>query len=199
MTMQSHDEVELKWMLTPSAHQICADRISQTLGPPRILNQENRFYDTNDGHLLRAQVNLRLRCENGSWIVTCKQRVHAADGLHHHQEWEQALDITGDDPLPDALRAPLPSVVRDALAGQTPRCLGGFTNQRLAWEEQGDHLCLDTTTFQHRTDHELEVETRDPERCRQQWDLRFSTWEIEAQPSLTTKFARFRETIQRES
>lgn len=188
--MQAHQEVELKWLLEPAGHLRLGTEITALLGSPRRLQQQNRFYDTADRRLFAAGVNLRLRCENGQWIVTCKQRVAAQDGLHHHQEWEQHLGEHAD-PLSVALAGSLPAVVRTALAGAVPACLGGFDNMRLAWNEGSEEIALDETRFAGRTDYELEVETTDVVDCRRRWDQRCTAWGVATEPATTTKFARF--------
>lgn len=189
--MQPHQEVELKWLLgSPADHAQLDVRLNGLLGPARRLDQRNRFYDTADRRLQAARVNLRLRCENGIWIVTCKQRVAASDGLHHHHEWERTLGAVAD-PLAAALDGELPEVMRTALDGTVPLCLGGFDNLRLAWDEGDEEICLDETRFNGRTDHELEVETTAVDTCRARWQERFAAWDITVQPALTTKFARF--------
>jgi len=188
--MQPHHEVELKWLLDAPGHAQLEERICGLLGTPRRLDQRNRFYDTAERHLQAARVNLRLRCENGTWIVTCKQRVAASDGLHHHHEWERTLGEIAD-PLAAALAGPLPDVVHTALHGAVPLCLGGFDNLRLAWDEGDEEICLDETRFPTRIDYELEVETTTVDVCRARWGERFTAWQITTQPSMTTKFARF--------
>ncbi len=188
--MQPHQEVELKWLLEPAGHLRLGTEITALLGAPRQLQQQNRFYDTVDRRLYAAGVNLRLRCENGQWIVTCKQRLAAQDGLHHHQEWEHVLGEHAD-PLAVALAGELPTVVRTALAGAVPTCLGGFDNLRWAWDEGSEEIALDETRFAGRTDHELEVETTEVDACRRRWGQRFTEWGIATQPATTTKFARF--------
>lgn len=189
--MQPHHEIELKWLLDGAAdHARLAERLAGLLGPARRLEQRNRFYDTADRRLQSARVNLRLRCENGVWIVTCKQRVAASDGLHHHHEWERILGEVAD-PLAAALDGDLPTVIRTALDGTTPDCLGGFDNLRLAWDESDEEVCLDETRFPGRIDHELEVETTAVEACRSRWQERFATWGIAVRPAIATKFARF--------
>lgn len=200
--MHQADEIELKWCLQAEGHAVLAVRLAETFGPGRPLDQENRFYDTIDGRLRQRRVNLRLRRENGIWILTCKQRVLAADGLHHHREWETSLGTPAGDPLDTALAQDLPAPLRETLAGERPICLGGFSNTRLAWDAEGEHICLDRTTFRKRTDHELEVETAQAEASRLRWEQRLGAWGVAHQPSLTTKFARFladREASQRTS
>lgn len=192
--MQPGDEIELKWMLDAEHYSRCATALERSLGAGRPLTQRNQFYDTPDGRLRAAKVNLRLRQENGCWIATCKQRVSAAGGLHHHLEWESLLQDSGD-PLDLALALDLPPALREALGGVRPICLGGFTNQRLAWDRDDEHICLDRTDFATRIDHELEVETHDVATSRARWSQRFAAWKIVVQPSLTTKFARFLATL----
>lgn len=189
--MDQADEIELKWMLQAQGHAILATRLAEVFGPGRPLEQENRFYDTADGRLRQRRVNLRLRNENGVWILTCKQRVQAEDGLHHHREWETALGTPAGDPLDAALAQDLPAPLREALDGARPVCLGGFTNARLAWDAEGEHICLDQTRYRERIDHELEVETTRADASRRRWNRRLDDWGVIHRPSLTTKFARF--------
>jgi uncharacterized protein YjbK len=190
--MPAHQEIELKWALTPDAHVALGARLRGAFGEPRVVAQDNRFYDTADRRLRAAACNLRLRCENGRWLVTCKRRLAPVDhGLHQHDEWEDWLPADVSDPLAAALAMPLPDAVRAALAGQRPQALGGFTNDRLIWLADGEEICLDRTDFRQRVDYELEVETPDATASARRWQERLDAWRIPREPQERSKFARF--------
>lgn len=192
--MQRNDEIELKWMLHQADYHRLLEHLNQAFGPGDRLQQSNHFYDTPDRRLFAAKVNLRLRCENDHWIVTCKQKVATAQqGLHHHSEWEQALPdaSNADQALAAAIAAGLPETVTHALQGAMPKRLGGFDNLRFDWRQQHEHVSLDHTNFSQRVDYELEVETNDPTASTTAWNQRMADLSIAASPSQTTKFARF--------
>jgi uncharacterized protein YjbK len=136
----SHTEVELKWELSPEAHAALAWLLPQELGPPRRLAQENRFFDASDDRLRRAGMNVRLRREGATVLLTCKRRLPHRHGAHQHDEWERAVDAAIwtrlDQP---GLRAvlPLPPHVLAALGDAELAPLGGFFNLRLEFRSRG--------------------------------------------------------------
>jgi uncharacterized protein YjbK len=190
--MDRHLEVELKWALTVESHAALGQRLAGLLGVPARLAQENRFFDTADRRLRAAAMNIRIRRENATVILTCKRRAgHQHPGLSSHDEWEAELPAGTIMPPVEMLPAP----VRAAVAGAPLECLGGFANLRLAWtvSEAGRHelLCLDATSFTNRIDYELEIETDQPEASHAHWAQRLAVWGIPWQPQAKTKFARF--------
>ena len=199
-----HQEIELKWALTPAGHEHLSSRLPADLGPGQVLDQDNCFFDTVDRRLRQARMNLRLRHENGRVILTCKRKPQSGlslvAGLAHHDEWEQELpdELVAGSANPDhrwSAALPLPKPIRAALGGQDVRAIGGFRNLRLAFQVERHGLqelvCLDRTDFGTRIDYELEIETVDPSATRRHWLARFAQWGIAAEPQETTKFARF--------
>jgi uncharacterized protein YjbK len=197
--MTEHLEIELKWRLDADGHARLASHLSGLLGTPRVLEQDNRFFDSPDRRLRQAALNLRLRRENDALLMTCKGRGGVtADGEHRHTEWELWLDPSAWEAIaaghaPRDL--PLPEVVRSAL-GDAPLCaLGGFTNQRLEFHHHDEPtalLCLDRTHFPGgRTDHELEIETAAPATHAPLWAARLDGWGVPFSPQPLTKFGRF--------
>jgi uncharacterized protein YjbK len=173
-------EVELKWALDADAHA----RLAGLLAPVQVLEQDNRFYDSADRRLLRAGLNVRVRRENGRIVLTCKRRLPAdASGAVRHEEHEQAIA--------DDRELPLPPAWREALAGAPLACLGGFANRRLEHHDGRHLLCLDRTDFGCRVDHELEIETDEPQAAHVRWAERLRGWGIAWTPQPRTKFARF--------
>jgi uncharacterized protein YjbK len=204
--MDHHLEVELKWSLSAGEHGLLAHRLQTLLGPPRLLEQDNRFFDSADGRLLRSRLNLRLRRENQGLLMTCKRKAGEADalGTYRHDEWEQWLDPAlwpqlaepTAASMAELARLPLPPPLVDALEGAALRALGGFSNLRQEFPADrpggSDLLCLDRTTFPGgRVDHELEIETSDPGAAAAHWRGVLASWGITPPVQGETKFARF--------
>jgi uncharacterized protein YjbK len=201
--MDHHLEVELKWSLSAAEHGQLAARLPTVLGPPRLLEQDNRFFDSADGRLQRQRLNLRLRRENQDLLLTCKRKVGAADafGTSRHDEWEQWLDpalwraLAEPGAVPVGL-LPLPPPLVEALNGAALHALGGFSNLRQEFRDRrpghSDLLCLDRTVFPGgRVDHELEIETTDPASSAAHWRGVLGSWGIAPPVQGETKFARF--------
>lgn len=191
----AHEEIELKWALPLEGHARLAELLPEAIGPARLLRQENRFFDTADRRLRAARMNLRLRHENGRWLMTCKHKAGNGpsglhDGLARHTEWEEWLD--GE---PVLTRLPLPDQALAALAGGELLPLGGFANERLEFAIVRDGLdellALDRTDYGVRIDHELEIETADPPRTASFWSGQLDLWGVPWSLQTETKFARF--------
>jgi uncharacterized protein YjbK len=198
--MAEHVEIELKWALDAQGHAALGQQLARLLGPPRVLAQDNRFFDSADLRLRRAALNLRLRRENDRLLLTCKGRGGiGAAGEHRHTEWEEWLDPgTWEAVAAGHLRSadlPLPAPVRTALGNAPLVALGGFANHRLEFQHQthpGTLLCLDRTDFLgERVDYELEIETNAAEEQAATWRRYLGEWGIPFQPQPLTKFARF--------
>jgi uncharacterized protein YjbK len=173
-------EIELKWALDAAGHA----RLAGLLAPVHALEQDNRFYDSADRRLQRAGLNVRVRREDGRIVLTCKRRLPPdASGATRHEEHERTLADDRDLPLPPAWRT--------VLAGAPLVCLGGFANRRLEHQDGPHLLCLDRTDFGARIDHELEIETAEPEAACARWSEKLNGWGIAWTPQPFTKFARF--------
>ncbi|MBA2479112.1 MAG: CYTH domain-containing protein [Planctomycetes bacterium] len=192
--MDRHTEVELKWGLDAAAYALLAQRLESLLGPARVLAQDNRFFDTADHRLRTKRMNLRLRRENERLLLTCKRRERSEGEAHRHAEWEEWLDPTlweriGSGDVRSLI--PLPDEVV-AVIGEAPLIdNGGFANLRREHRHQDELLCLDRTDFGVRVDHELEIETSDPDASACTWGVRLKEWRIGFQRRSETKFARF--------
>lgn len=198
--MAEHLEIELKWALDAAGHAALGQRLTRLLGEPRILEQDNRFFDSADLRLRRAALNLRLRRENDRLLLTCKGRGGIGTaGEHRHTEWEEWLDAAAWDAIAAGhLRSadlPLPEPVRIALGDAELVALGGFANRRLEYHHRAQTdalLCLDRTDFLGvRVDYELEIETSAAVEQATHWRQHLHAWGIPFQPQPLTKFARF--------
>lgn len=182
-------EVELKWALTSTAHALLAERIATLLGPAATLHQENRFFDSVDGRLRQAKRSVRMRRENDRIILTCKCKGTVdAIGTHRHAEWESEMpaDAWGHPPS-----GPLPDDWQADLAGAPLIALGGFSNLRLEWHDGLHLLCLDRTDLDGRIDHELEIETPEPEAANARWAALLREWGVGWTVQPVTKLQRW--------
>ncbi len=181
-------EIELKWRLDPDGHAALQRRIAGLLGEPRVLAQSNRFFDSADGRLRAARRSVRLRRENDRVILTCKAR-GSVDGVgtHRHDEWERELPAAAWTAVP----SDLPEAWSAVLAGAPLRELGGFDNRRLEWHDSGHLLCLDRTDFGGQVDHELEIETPQPQAAHARWSALLAGWGIAWAPQPLTKLHRY--------
>jgi len=198
--MQQQVESELKWALTAPGHARLATELPRLLGPPLVLEQDNRFLDSADLRLRRAGMNLRLRSEitpaGSRLLVTAKRRRNGVGtDLHRHDEWEQTLAISLEALLaaPDRIvqHLTLPEPVAAVLGAAPLMDQGGFANLRWEFHSGAELLCLDQTRLPSRIDYELEIETPEAEATRQRWSAQCRAWGVDITPQTQTKFARF--------
>jgi len=188
--MRPHQEIELKWALDQANHERLGLALTQMLGPPRHLDQRNRFFDAADRRLRKVGLNIRLRDENGRTLLTCKRRVAHNDAMHHHEEWEQWLDRTPEE-IPDVTSLPLPEAWTTVLAGSAIELVGGFSNTRDEYHSGSELLCLDRTDFRNqRIEYELEIETTTTDATAKRWTRQLQEWGINFSPQPLSKFAR---------
>ncbi len=181
-------EIELKWRLDADSHAALRRRIAELLGKAHVLEQTNGFFDSSDGRLRAARRSVRLRRENARVILTCKAR-GSVDGIgtHRHDEWERELPAAAWDAVP----AGLPEAWTAVLAGAPLHDIGGFANHRLEWHDGPHLLCLDRTDFGGPIDHELEIETPQPQAAHARWSALLAAWGIAWTPQPLTKLHRY--------
>ena len=185
-------EIELKWRLDADGHAELERRITALLGAPHVLEQTNRFFDSSDGRLRAARRSVRLRRENERVILTCKARGSVDSlGTHRHDEWERELPAAAWDTVP----VDLPQDWAAALAGAPLQGFAGFTNRRLEWHDGQHLLCLDRSDFGVRFDHELEIETPQPQAAHERWSALLAGWGIAWAPQPATKLQRCIESL----
>jgi uncharacterized protein YjbK len=181
-------EIELKWALSADGHAALAIRLEGLLGAGLVLEQVNRFYDSSDGRLRAARRSVRLRRENARIVLTCKgQGTVDAQGTHRHDEWEREVPASAWEQTPTEL----PVAWQTALAGAPLIALGGFANRRLEWHDGPHLLCLDHSDFGASVDHELEIETPEPQAAHARWAGLLATWGIAWTPQPITKLQRW--------
>lgn len=181
-------EIELKWRLEADGHAELQRRVTELLGQPRVLEQANRFFDSRDGRLRTARRSVRLRRENARVILTCKARGSVDSlGTHRHDEWERELPAAAWDVVP----ADLPEEWTAVLAGAPLHDFGGFANRRLEWHDGPHLLCLDRSDFGGPVDHELEIETPQPQAAHERWSAFLAGWGIAWTPQPMTKLQRY--------
>jgi uncharacterized protein YjbK len=176
--MAGHVEREFKLELSGAA---AAARLREALGavPARTVEQTNHFFDTPARALRSGRLALRLRAEDGRWLLTLKgPRSEGTGALAGRAEEEFALDerlaralLEGHAcPLAAFEQGPLGScalvgAARARVGAERPGRLGAFTNERTRLGPLGLGalppvlvLELDHTTFPDGVAHELEAE-----------------------------------------
>ena len=181
-------EIELKWALSAESYRALAGRLASLLGPAKVLEQDNHFYDSADGRLRSARRSVRLRRENARVVLTCKAKGTVdAVGTHRHDEWEREVPAAAWNLPPSEL----PEAWSTVLDGAPLICLGNFANRRLEWHDGVHLLCLDRSDFAVRIDHELEIETPEPQAAHARWSVLLAGWGITWTPQPETKLHRY--------
>jgi uncharacterized protein YjbK len=213
MSAHSTQEIELKRRLTgPDA----AARLLGVLGPVAAdVEQVNHVFDTPDRSLHRTRHTLRLREQEGRFILTAKgpsRGVSGSVGTRTEAESEIERDVARHllagqgDPLAE-LRRRLTDAAFDELwegidqarSGQPLRELGQFHNRRRSVRVQiapDLSLCVevDQTRFPNgRVDEEVEIELSRPELAGEveAWLAERAAAAGVETASSTAKFARF--------
>lgn len=181
-------EIELKWQLDADSYAELQRRITVLLGQPHILEQTNRFFDSSDGRLRAARRSVRLRRENDRVVLTCKAKGSVDSlGTHRHDEWERELPAAAWDAIPSDLPEPWRAALGDAPLTE----FGSFANRRLEWHDGPHLLGLDRSDFGSGIDHELEIETPQPQAAHERWSVLLAGWGIAWTPQPQTKLHRY--------
>lgn len=195
--MQSHIEVELKWILPLERVNDVRSLLTQHLGPARLLNQHNRYYDSTDAILKQHGSGLRFRRENQQLLCTCKERLCTShQGVHQHRETTLCVAMSLWPFLCDTSESitrfvPLPEKLCALLGGKSLTCIGAFTNERWEFAHHKDLLHLDHTTFPDgHVDAELEIESDQPEIAGKHWKHVLATIGVTPAPQAVTKLHR---------
>ncbi|GAB4823572.1 hypothetical protein N2152v2_010618 [Parachlorella kessleri] len=163
--------------------------------------QENFFFDGSKQELSSQRVVLRVRFYgiDKKAVITLKGRQVLKDGIGRAPEEEEGVDplqarvfltdpsrlLHLDIPLMAKLRESYPSM--EGLVS-----LGGFKNTRQEFDWQEHLLELDETKYEWGTLYELECETTEPEKLRQELEAFLGEQGVAYKYSTTTKFANFR-------
>ncbi len=151
-----------------------ARRLGRVLGVPfETVEQVNLYLETADRQVAAGRSMVRLRREEGRWILTYKRGLRVQAGYFEAREVEAVLPAgpktrwsEADLPRLEQL-APLLALRADGVAGGLS-VSGQVHNLRVRHRlSNGDILELDRTRFPgDRVDWEVEVETRRPEEVR---------------------------------
>ena len=199
--MQATDSIEqeLKCALDQHGYESLHQRLHQHLGPPARLSQTNYFFDTKQGTLQHNLRSIRLRQENQSLVLTCKQLIQHTAEHQEQAEWELRLNPCM---LAYALRQPqslhhsipLPAATYDLIRHQELMIIGSMHNDRLQWHSDALHLMLDRTEFPGSSiGYELEIEG-DPQNFRH-WKSQLRLWNIPWKPQPRSKLHRLVQAI----
>ena len=199
-TFHTQQERELKWAIPADQGNAIERAFIQRWGPGQRLAQHNRFYDSPDGILRAKRMSLRLRRENETIVLTCKQRKSVSKSLHHQQEEECQVNAliwatmqNAETVDPQCL--PLPAPLRATLGQTSLKNMGGFFNRRHQWQVDGDTLCLDYSEFRPSySEWEIEVEVGDNTHGNEReafWRDCFAAMGIALLPQPRSKLQRF--------
>lgn len=88
------NEIELKLAITP----YLAENFAQIISDFRILQQAtvnlgNTYYDSTEGYFAKQKMGLRVRSENGEFMMTLKTDGKVRGGLHIRPEYNFPLDF----------------------------------------------------------------------------------------------------------
>ncbi|EFN57892.1 hypothetical protein CHLNCDRAFT_29986 [Chlorella variabilis] len=192
-------EVEVKLRLAgPEAHAALAAALQPAHRATH--QQENFFFDGASQELSSQRVVLRMRFYNkdAKALITVKGKQVLKDGIGRAPEEEETVDpaaarafLTDPDRLLN-LGTPLLEGLKSSTGVQQLVCLGGFNNTRQEFEWGGHLLELDETQYEWGRLYELECESAEPERLRQELEAYLTQLGVGYKYSTTTKFANFR-------
>ena len=189
-------EREIKLELDAQSYASLHQHLSRNGASPRLLRQENHFFDSPDRRLRKQLMSVRLRRQNQCLWLTCKHQQHRQAMVHQQEEFEYPVNhsvwqtlISGDLPLNQVL--PLPDSIRAVLKDAALEHIGQFTNQRFHVDDEEHHLCLDRTTFnQDHVEYELEIESPHVEAAGDKWLPLLAAWGYTAKAQTRTKLER---------
>ncbi|CAM6044620.1 unnamed protein product [Sphagnum compactum] len=192
-------EVEIKLRLPDGATH---EKVASLLGPRHEVTylQENVFFDGVAQELSSKRTVLRLRFYNGDerCVATLKGKAVIIDGISRGTEVEEDIDVAigracVSDPLQlvDIDCKLIQAVVSDYGCRQFV-CLGGFRNVRNVYSWESLKLELDETQYAFGTTYEIECETTEPERFREQLGSLLDSNSIPYSYSTMSKFGIFR-------
>ena len=189
-------EREIKLELDAQSHAMLHQHLSRVGEAPRQLQQENHFFDCEDRCLRKRCMSVRLRRQNQTLWLTCKQQKARQALVHQQDEFEYPVNhsvwhslINNIVALNDVL--PLPAATKEAINGSKLVHIGQFENERFHIDDGVHHLCLDRTTFnrQH-VEYELEIESPEIESAGEKWLPLLNNWGYETKAQTRTKLER---------
>ena len=197
-------ELELKYALTNHEDVV---RLAASLGEPHaVFEQSNIYFDTAGRALHRQGAMLRVREVEGRAVVTLKNEATLKDGYLQCREREAQLaaDVwesirSGALSLENAQGVPIQEAMGLLEEDAQLVILGTMKNVRRVYRlSTGFTLELDQTRMPDgRVDGELEVETDEPERAREEIESLLARYDIPWRHQEKTKYARFLEAMER--
>lgn len=160
LRVKSEDKIDLASLAWP---------LSITVGNIEVNHLISTYYETDDLHLSRHGVGLRMRQSQGRWLQTVKTSGVVKAGLHQREEWEHELGgpqwdlaMLRQTPLariidsPDIWSKLLPIFTTDFLRETIHLNLADGTQVELAYD-RGQVIASDEKTRIHEIELELLV------------------------------------------
>lgn len=162
------------------------------------LDQVNYYYDTADDDIAALKALLRVRCQNGTTMITYKRSISIKDGYYQAVELESYVSYDllkdfkkGDWSSVEKLQ-PIQQIRADGVVAPL-LYKGEIRTLRLRYHlPSGNILELDRVSFQDGlTDYEIEVETARPAQAIQIIEELLTKANIVICPQPQTKYERF--------
>lgn len=198
-------EVEVKLRLADAEnHRLLKTLLSSF--HTKTLHQRNLFFDTADSALASRRAVLRIRFFEHDAVLHCvlslKAKPVLVNGVSRVEEYEEELDPEiGRECVENPSK--LGSLRESTILG---RCreeygvvaemgfvgLGGFENVREVYDWRGLKVEVDETKYEFGVCYEVECESEEPERAKEELEGFFKEKGVEYSYSEMSKFATFR-------
>jgi len=196
-------EQEFKLRLTAAE----LSRLKKIGKPGKIYRQVNHYFDVLPAlPFAKSGVGIRIREQNGKFLLTVKLPARGKKGLHVKEEWESALAartarayIGGKKKLSACRARPVRALKRKC--GKLPLeeivCLGSIHNLRTERKVDGLKLELDCSTMFGKRYYEAECETESSARDGKTLKALWRRLKIPFRHEATSKLGRFLEKLRR--
>lgn len=188
-------ERELKLLLPEESAKLFLSKFE----PFKGIDQENFYFDTISHHLSAVGTTLRIRSEQGTYILCAKIKNRESVGIAVSEEWEERLNVYEFQSIcqsPNEILTYLPDEIHRVLStivmGAPILLLGSIRNFRNCLRVNDWIIELDRSVFPNEeVQYEIEVEgvTSEEESIKIQNFL--ANLDLSCQPSVESKYKRF--------
>ncbi len=191
-------ELEVKYELPDRSS---FDRLHQQLvelaGEPKVLNQLNIYFDSEDRTLANCLSIFRIRMTDQA-IITYKVGREIKPGQFKSEEYEEVIDFNSVENLIQnpkelfSIDSPVIAELKKNHSSLELVVLGKLKNRRHVFELEGYQLELDLMQFEeNHEEYELEVESSNMAEASKWCEDLLTKYRFEIQPSRLTKLHRF--------
>lgn len=192
--MSQQYEIEFKNTLTKEQYEQLLMEFG--IKDHQIFRQVNHYMDTENWHLKQLSSALRIREKKNTILCTLKEKT----ANHTHLETTDILTIEERDHILSMKKFEAPNVKERLLQLNVPieklRVFGSITTDRVEIDYLGGTLVLDHSFYFHCDDYEVEYESNDVKKGREQFLQFLKERKIERQVA-DPKIARFMKVLQK--